>query len=183
MVYFMHAFMFERTAYERRVDHLSLVRAVPYTHHYTSGYPRTILTILKDMRTLVEQKNTPSIVFIGHSESFGVVLVLLDAVYLNPHLPADTHLGVVGYGMRRLKNDVFADYIDGTFPDAEVMRINNREDTILTLSLRDWDSGLALWVTCSGRGLAPMATCIYFMKTFRIILAHMMTIFIWGPCL
>ena len=47
---------------------------------------------------------------IGHS--LGAALALLDAVYLPLHLPASTAFKTVGYGLPRVGNQAFADFVD-----------------------------------------------------------------------
>ena len=67
----------------------------------------------------------------GHS--LGAALALLDSVYLSLHLPAGTRLSVVGYGMPRVGNSAFADYVDAMVSasaTATVTHINNKKDPI-----------------------------------------------------
>lgn len=66
----------------------------------------------------------------GHS--LGAALALLDAVYLQLHLPSSTSLKTVGYGMPRVGNPAFADYVDAhiTFSGGGLSRINNQRDPI-----------------------------------------------------
>ena len=68
----------------------------------------------------------------GHS--LGAALALLDSVYLSLHLPDGTRMTMVGYGMPRVGNAAFADYVDA-MNDADsvtvtVTHINNQKDPI-----------------------------------------------------
>lgn len=78
------------------------------------------------MQTLLAQHGSSSPVIVtGHS--LGAALALLDAVYLPLHLPAGTPVRMVGYGMPRVGNGAFVDYVDAT---ANVTHVNNAEDPI-----------------------------------------------------
>ena len=77
-------------------------------------------------------------------------------------MPSSTRIRVFGYGMPRVGNGAFADYVDTIFGDgSDLTRINNREDFIPMLPPADWgfvhpsgevhiqDSGD--WVACSAQ--------------------------------
>ncbi|KAH9958857.1 lipase [Russula dissimulans] len=127
---------------------------------FAKTHERTAQTIFNDVQTLLNQHNASSVVLTGHS--LGATIALLDAVYLSLHLPSSTQLRVVGYGMPRVGNGAFADYVDTMFGDnGDLTRINNMEDLIPTLPPRDWgfvhpsgevhiqDSGA--WIACSAQ--------------------------------
>ena len=63
----------------------------------------------------------------GHS--LGAALALLDAVYLPLHLPAGTRVRMVGYGLPRVGNAAFADYVDAS-ESLTLTHVNNREDPV-----------------------------------------------------
>ena len=69
---------------------------------------------------------------VGHS--LGAALALLDAVFLPLHLPSSTSFKIIGYGMPRVGNQAFADYVDAHItPLASgtgLVRITNKEDPI-----------------------------------------------------
>jgi len=137
-----------------------LPSSVQVHYGFAEAHERTAQTILNDVQTLLNQHNASSVILIGHS--LGAAIALLDAVYLSLHLPSGTYLRVVGYGMPRVGNGAFADYVDTMFGDSgDLTRINNREDPIPTLPPMGWgfvhpsgevhiqDSGS--WVACSAQ--------------------------------
>ena len=63
----------------------------------------------------------------GHS--LGAALALLDAVYLPLHLPSGTRMRMVGYGMPRVGNAAFADYVDASSA-LTLTHVNNRKDPV-----------------------------------------------------
>jgi hypothetical protein len=85
---------------------------------------------------LLEQHDASSVVVTGHS--LGAALALLDSVYLPLHLPAGARVSMVGYGMPRVGNRAFADYVDamrGSSADSDsttatVTHVNNKKDPI-----------------------------------------------------
>ena len=79
------------------------------------------------VQTLFKQRSASSVVLTGHS--LGAALALLDAVYLPLHLPSGTHVRMIGYGMPRVGNQAFADYVDTTH-GGSVTHVNNRKDPI-----------------------------------------------------
>ncbi|KAH9166730.1 Alpha/Beta hydrolase protein [Lactarius sanguifluus] len=64
----------------------------------------------------------------GHS--LGAALALLDAVYLPLHLPAGTRVRMVGYGMPRVGNAAFADYVDARAGALALTHVSNRKDPV-----------------------------------------------------
>jgi hypothetical protein len=93
---------------------------------------RTAQTILAAVLTLLQQYNASSVVVTGHS--LGAAIALLDSVYLQLHLPAGTRVSMVGYGMPRVGNPAFANYVDalnssGSVP-VTVTHINNKKDPV-----------------------------------------------------
>ena len=89
--------------------------------------PRTAPTILAAVNALFAQHRASSVTVTGHS--LGAALALLDAVYLPLHLPAGTRVRMVGYGMPRVGNGAFADYVDASGV-LTLTHVNNREDPV-----------------------------------------------------
>ena len=126
---------------------------------------RTAPSILAAALALIKKHNTSSVVVIGHS--LGAALALLDSVYLPLHLPARTRVSMVGYGMPRVGNPAFADYIDAMHSadnmTVSLTHINNKKDPIAIVPgqsmgfahpsgevhIQD-DSGNP-WVSCPGQ--------------------------------
>ncbi|KAH8110731.1 lipase [Phellopilus nigrolimitatus] len=69
-----------------------------------------------------------SVTTVGHS--LGAALALLDAVFLPLHLPPGTALRFVGYGLPRVGNAAFADYVGARAHGADVTHVNNRRDPV-----------------------------------------------------
>ncbi|THH12072.1 hypothetical protein EW145_g246 [Phellinidium pouzarii] len=73
-----------------------------------------------------------SVTTIGHS--LGAALALLDAVYLPLHLPTGTSFKTVTYGMPRVGNLAFADYVDAQITSLAggtgLTHVNNKKDPV-----------------------------------------------------
>lgn len=59
--------------------------------------------------------------------SIGAAITLLDSVYLPLWLPEGTTFQTIGYGLPRVGNQAFADYVDANL---HLTHINNEEDPI-----------------------------------------------------
>ena len=122
--------------------------------------------ILAAVLALLEKNSASSVAITGHS--LGAALALLDSVYLPLHLPAGTRVSMVGYGMPRVGNTAFADYVDAMHNAANsvtatVTHINNEKDPIAIVPgqfmgfahpagevhIQD-DSDSNSWVSCPG---------------------------------
>ena len=94
---------------------------------------------------------------VGHS--LGAAQALLDAVFLPLHLPPGTKFKFIGYGMPRVGNQEFADFVDAHVLD--LTHVNNKKDLVPIIpgrflgfahpqgEIHIQDSGD--WVTCSGK--------------------------------
>ena len=63
---------------------------------------------------------------VGHS--LGGAIALLDSVFLPLHLPSGTVFKTVTYGMPRVGNQAWANYVDEVVTD--LTHINNKEDPV-----------------------------------------------------
>ncbi|KLO07228.1 alpha/beta-hydrolase [Schizopora paradoxa] len=74
----------------------------------------------------------PSVTLVGHSR--GAALSLLDAVMFTNSFPPLTKIKYVGYGLPRVGNQAFADYVDKYITSidegAGFVRINNKKDPV-----------------------------------------------------
>lgn len=86
----------------------------------------TATTILSAVQRALSQHSVSSVTVVGHS--LGAALALLDGVYLHLQLPS-TSVRVVGYGMPRVGNQNFANWVDSNL-GGQVTHINNEEDPI-----------------------------------------------------
>ncbi|KZV71520.1 lipase [Peniophora sp. CONT] len=98
---------------------------------YQLAHARTAPTILSNVKTALEQHPGRDIVITGHS--LGAVLSLLDAVYLPMHLPDTVKISTIGYGLPRLGNKAFADYVDA---NVNLTHITYQHDPFPTLPFR-----------------------------------------------
>jgi hypothetical protein len=62
---------------------------------------------------------------VGHG--IGRAIALLDAVYLPLHLPKSIRFKTYTYGMPRVGNKAFADYVDSSASKISLSRITNRK--------------------------------------------------------
>ena len=88
---------------------------------------RTASAILSAVqRTLSAHSSASSVTVVGHS--LGAALALLDGLYLSINLP--NAVRVVGYGMPRVGNQAFANWVDSSRLSGQVTHINNKKDPV-----------------------------------------------------
>ncbi|KAG5653999.1 hypothetical protein H0H81_008581 [Sphagnurus paluster] len=90
-------------------------------------HAKTAKDILAAVKYALLKSGFNQVTLVGHS--LGAALSVLDGVYLSLNLPG-VKFQVIGYGMPRVGNQAFADYVDANIP---VTRINNRNDFIPVL--------------------------------------------------
>ncbi|THU88738.1 alpha/beta-hydrolase [Dendrothele bispora CBS 962.96] len=121
------------------------------------SHARTADEILAAVEKTMEQFSATHVTVVGHS--LGAALALLEMVYLPLHLPSGTTFDLYGYGMPRVGNKAFADYVDANIKT--VRRVNNKKDIVPVIPLRlmgfQHPSGekhiteSGEWVACSGQ--------------------------------
>ena len=133
---------------------------------FTNEHAKTAQTILTAVQTLLGQHGGSSIVVVGHS--LGGALALLELVYLPLHVSKGTSINAFTYGMPRVGNEAFANYVDATYL-GNLTHINNEEDVVPIVpgkvfgyvhpsgEVHIQDSGS--WVACSGQD-NPSDFCI-----------------------
>ena len=89
--------------------------------------PSTALEILSVVQNTLSTKNTSSVTVVGHS--LGGALALLDGVFLSLQLPKNVTVKVMSYGMPRVGNQAFANFVDSQLSGL-VTHVNNQEDPI-----------------------------------------------------
>ena len=77
-------------------------------------------------QTLSAHPSTSTVTVVGRS--LGAVIALIDAVYLPLHLSSSITVKFIGYGLPRVGNQAFADYVDAHV--TQFTRINNKEDPV-----------------------------------------------------
>ncbi|KAI9458357.1 lipase class 3 family protein [Lactarius psammicola] len=102
-------------------------------HGFALEQASTATTILSHVQQTLSEHSTSSVAVVGHS--LGAALSLLDGVYLSLHLNASVNVRVIGYGMPRVGNQAFANWVDSHL-GGQVMHINNRKDPVPTLPNR-----------------------------------------------
>ncbi|KAG1908103.1 Alpha/Beta hydrolase protein [Suillus fuscotomentosus] len=85
----------------------------------------TATDVLAAVESAMSTYGTTSVTMVGHS--LGAAITLLDSVYLPLWLPAGTTFTTIGYGLPRVGNQAFADYVDANL---HLTHINNEEDPI-----------------------------------------------------
>lgn len=133
---------------------------------FANEQAKTAQTILAAVLALLSEHSASSVVVTGHS--LGAALALLDSVYLPLHVPAGTRVRAITYGMPRVGNAAFANYVDAT-DNGMLTHINNKEDPVPIVPGRSLgyvhpsgevhiqDSGS--WVACPGQD-NPSKLCI-----------------------
>ncbi|KAH9902453.1 alpha/beta-hydrolase [Cubamyces lactineus] len=95
---------------------------------FSTAHARSAPDVLSAVRTAMARFHASTITTTGHS--LGAAIALLDSVYLPLHIPNVT-VRYVGYGLPRVGNWAFADYVDTQ--SISITHINNREDPIPVL--------------------------------------------------
>ncbi|KAJ3487874.1 hypothetical protein NLI96_g3231 [Meripilus lineatus] len=92
---------------------------------FADSQARSAADILAAVRTALSSNNANQVTIVGHS--LGAALALIDAVYLPLHLPG-VSFKTVGYGMPRVGNQEFADYVDAHV--TSLTHVNNKKDPV-----------------------------------------------------
>ncbi|KAJ7282091.1 Alpha/Beta hydrolase protein, partial [Mycena rebaudengoi] len=91
---------------------------------FVEAHARTASDVLAAVTKALTWYNADHITLVGHSLASGA-LSLLDSVYLPLHLASSVKFNTVVYGMPRVGNQAFADYVDAKL---SLTRINNQKD-------------------------------------------------------
>ncbi|KAI9567106.1 Alpha/Beta hydrolase protein [Boletus coccyginus] len=92
---------------------------------FASDQASTATDVLAAVQKTMSEHGTTNITMVGHS--LGAAITLLDSVYLPLWLPAGTTFQTIGYGLPRVGNQAFANYVDANL---HLTHINNEEDPI-----------------------------------------------------
>ncbi|KAF8164407.1 lipase class 3 family protein [Pholiota molesta] len=130
---------------------------------FANEQAKTAATILSAVQTTIRTHSATVVTIVGHS--LGAAIALLDGVYLPLHI-SGVRFRVIGYGLPRVGNQAFADYVD---VHLALTHVNNKEDTIPIVpgrflgyhhpsgEVHIMDSGS--WVSCPGQD-NPSTECI-----------------------
>ncbi|KAH9832668.1 lipase [Rhodofomes roseus] len=131
---------------------------------FADAQAKTATDVLSAVQTTMSTYGASKVAVVGHS--LGSAISLLDAVYLPLHI-SDATFTFVGYGLPRVGNQAFADYVDAQ--STSVTHINNEEDPVPILpgmflgfvhpsgEVHIEDSGE--WASCPGQD-NPSTQCI-----------------------
>ncbi|KAF9236094.1 Alpha/Beta hydrolase protein [Melanogaster broomeanus] len=92
---------------------------------FAESHADTATQVLAAVKTTMTRYGTSSVTMVGHS--LGAAITLLDSVYLPLWLPAGTTFKTIGYGLPRVGNQAFANYVDA---HVHLTHINNKEDPV-----------------------------------------------------
>ncbi|VDB96293.1 unnamed protein product [Peniophora sp. CBMAI 1063] len=86
---------------------------------------KTASSVLAAVKASMSAHATSSVTVVGHS--LGAAISLIDSVFLTLNLGSDATIKYIGYGLPRVGNQAFADYLDANI---DVTHINNKEDDV-----------------------------------------------------
>ncbi|TCD61803.1 hypothetical protein EIP91_007889 [Steccherinum ochraceum] len=124
---------------------------------FKGEHANTASAILSAVQLTMSSHPVTHVTMVSHS--LGAAIALLDSVFLPLHLPSGTTFRTVGYGMPRVGNQAFANYVDQHVTNLN--RVNNKEDVVPILpgmflgfhhasgELHILDSDA--WVSCPGK--------------------------------
>ncbi|KAF8129657.1 Alpha/Beta hydrolase protein [Mycena galopus ATCC 62051] len=93
---------------------------------FAQDHARTAMSVLAAVKTALNEYGANHVTLVGHSLVSGA-LALLDSVYLPLHLPSSVNFNTIAYGLPRVGNQAFANYID---THTSLTRINNQKDVV-----------------------------------------------------
>ncbi|EJC99932.1 lipase [Fomitiporia mediterranea MF3/22] len=96
---------------------------------FADSHARVAPDVLSAVQTTLSAHPDASVTMVGHS--LGAAQALLDSVFLPLHLPSGTKYKYVGYGLPRVGNQAFADYVDSHVTD--LTHVTNKQDPIPTV--------------------------------------------------
>ncbi|KAF8470270.1 lipase [Russula ochroleuca] len=109
----------------------SLFPGIPSDVEAHSGFvdeqAKTASEILSAVENTLSTQGLSSVTVVGHS--LGGALALLDGVYLRLQLSKDVTVKVISYGMPRVGNQAFVNFVDSQLSRV-VTHVNNQEDPI-----------------------------------------------------
>nr|ABN45742.1 lipase [Antrodia cinnamomea] len=92
---------------------------------FANEQSKTATDVLSAVQSAMSKHSASKVTVVGHS--LGAAIALLDAVYLPLHI-SDATFSFIGYGLPRVGNQAFANYVDAQ--PTSVTHINNEEDPI-----------------------------------------------------
>jgi predicted lipase len=105
----------------------ALVAFTAFACQLTTTHVSTAPAILSAVQNTLSTQGLSDVTVVGHS--LGGALALLDGVFLGLHLPQNVTMKVITYGMPRVGNQAFADFVDSQL-SGRVTHVNNQEDPV-----------------------------------------------------
>ncbi|KAK7685758.1 hypothetical protein QCA50_011104 [Cerrena zonata] len=96
---------------------------------FAGAQARAANDVLAAVRVALTNFSATSVTLTGHS--LGAAISLIDSVFLPLHLPKSTTFKTVLYGLPRVGNQAFADYVDANV--TSVTHVHNKKDFVPTL--------------------------------------------------
>ncbi|KAF8347910.1 alpha/beta-hydrolase [Amanita rubescens] len=94
---------------------------------FLSEHAKTANDVLTAVKTTMAKNNVQKVTAAGHS--LGAALSAIEGAFLLLNLPG-VNINVIGYGMPRVGNQAFADFMNAKIP---VTRVNNQKDPVPTV--------------------------------------------------
>ncbi|KAF8623158.1 hypothetical protein AX17_007546 [Amanita inopinata Kibby_2008] len=94
---------------------------------FANEQAKTATQVLSAVQTTISKFGARQVALVGHS--LGAAIALLDSIYLPLHI-SGVSFTTVGYGMPRVGNQAFANYVD---TNLHLTHIDNRKDPVPTL--------------------------------------------------
>jgi hypothetical protein len=94
---------------------------------FADAQEKTAASILSAVKTTIATHSATTVTVVGHS--LGAAISHLDTLYLRLQLPASVKVQFKGYGMPRVGNQEFADYMDSRFSGL-MTHVHNLRDPV-----------------------------------------------------
>jgi len=98
--------------------------AIKVHNGFAESQAETASDVLAAVSTALEQSGLNDVTVVGHS--LGAAIALLDGMFLPLQLPG-VNVKVIGYGMPRVGNQAFADFVDA---NVDVTRVTHKNDVV-----------------------------------------------------
>ncbi|KAF8800420.1 lipase class 3 family protein, partial [Phlegmacium glaucopus] len=138
--------------------------SIQVNNDYANEHAKTATEILSAVQTTIDVYSATTVTIVGHS--LGAAIALINGVYLPLHISGPVSFRMIGYGMPRVGNQAFADYLDAHL---DVTHINNKKDMVPIvpapfLGYRNPSGEVHItednqWVSCPGQE-NPSTQCI-----------------------
>ncbi|KAF8887333.1 alpha/beta-hydrolase, partial [Infundibulicybe gibba] len=101
--------------------------AIEVHNGFADEHAKTATSVLAAVQSAMTKSGLNDITLVGHS--LGAALALLESVYLPLNIPGAT-FKTIGYGLPRVGNQAFADFID---KNVQLTHVNNQQDVVPTI--------------------------------------------------